>query len=100
VNVLSCDTSCQSSRVYLVVSGFDVVSVFCNEGNGDFGPGSVFPVSSDHKRDDSKAVRSDGFNGEKLVRAVLRLKIVDGCNYLKKVHKAIPGLFLNTLSRV
>jgi hypothetical protein len=35
-----------------------------------------------------------------LVSAVLRLKIVYGCNYFKKVHKAIPGLFLNTLSRV
>jgi hypothetical protein len=35
-----------------------------------------------------------------LVSAVLRLKIVDGCNYFKKVHSAIPGLFLKILSRV
>ena len=37
-------------------------------------------MSSDDNRNNSIAVRSDGFDGEKLISAVLRLKIIDGWN--------------------
>lgn len=80
MDIFSWDTSAQWSGIDLIVSGFNVVHIFGKEVETDFGPWGVFPLSSDNEWDDSKAVWSDWLDWEKLIRAVLTGKVIDGWN--------------------
>lgn len=61
----------------MVVASLNVVLIFGEEVEGDFGPGSVFPLSPNDEGDHSLTVGSDGFDGEKLVGGVLALEVID-----------------------
>lgn len=82
MNVLSSNTTGKWSRIDLIVSSFNIFSVFCEEGEGNFSPRGIFPLGSNDERNNSMTIRSDWFNREKFVRTVLTLKIVNSWNYL------------------
>lgn len=93
VNVFAWNASAQWASVYLVVSGFEVVHIFGKPVETDFSPGGVFPVGSDDEGDDSVAVWPDGFDGEKLVRAVLTFQFIDGWNKSKSYKLRLQVCF-------
>jgi len=61
-DIFSSDASCEGSGVYLIVTCFHMISVFCEEGEFDLGPSGVFPFCSNYERNSSEIVSQIWFD--------------------------------------
>ena len=83
MDIFSCNTTGQRSRIDLIITGFNIESVLSEEAEGYFGPWGIFPLGSDYEGDNAEAIGSDWFDWEKLIGAVFTLKVIYGWNNLK-----------------
>jgi hypothetical protein len=72
---------------------------FCEEGEGDFSPLSVSPVSAHNEGNYSIIVWADCLDGEEKVGTVVTLEVIDSC-ITNEVPMATPGAQLKGASKV
>ncbi len=77
-NILPRNTSTQRPSINLIIPSLNVILILGKEGKGNLSPRSIFPLSSDNKRNNTITVRSNWLDGEKLICAILTLKVIDG----------------------
>jgi hypothetical protein len=81
LNVFACIAASQSSCVDLIISGFEISSIFCDEIKCDFIPLSIFPVGSDEEGDISEPCL-ERFDREEKVSGGFGFEVAD--SYVKR----------------